>query len=170
MSDQLQFDARGRLFLLRREWDSEHHKRLWRRLQELGEPPIPTLLHEQADKTWSVEGLALKLGAEWFLVLNAGRLRSRRPVSQRVRREWPVLPGLDGGEARDSPCDRQAESWVGVHLQSKRQIARLGNRTGSCPGCGHIGSATAVVPTWGIRGPKGARTSASFLTVSQHHL
>ena len=71
LSDQLQFDRRGRLLLLRRERGSALRPSIWR-LYQLGEAPGPVLLHEQPEMNSWAEELALAPGGERFLVWNGG--------------------------------------------------------------------------------------------------
>jgi len=70
-SDQLQFDARGRLLLLRREHAGETRAWLWR-LYELGASGSPVLLHQQKEINGSVLGLAFVPGGEQFLAWDDG--------------------------------------------------------------------------------------------------
>jgi hypothetical protein len=65
--DQLQFDEKGRLLLLRREDPNKDHATRWR-LYQLGDSETPTLLHEQSDRSWKTDGLALAPGGRRFLV------------------------------------------------------------------------------------------------------
>jgi WD40 repeat protein len=64
--DQLQFDATGRLLLLRRERPSTDRATRWR-LYQLGDSETPTLLYEQSDRSWRTFGLALAPGGRRFL-------------------------------------------------------------------------------------------------------
>jgi WD40 repeat protein len=71
VSNQLQFDPAGDLFLLRREPVPDGRIWVWR-LQNLGTSPTPELLHEQVDRIWSAEGVALSPRAEQFMILSGG--------------------------------------------------------------------------------------------------
>jgi WD40 repeat protein len=71
VSDQFEFDSNARLLLLRREQSPDRRIWIWR-LQELGAASRPVLMHEQVDRTWSAEGVALSPRAERFMILSGG--------------------------------------------------------------------------------------------------
>ena len=78
-SDQLQFNARARLLLLRRERAGETQAWRWR-LYELGTSRSLVLLHQQKETNWSVRDLAFVPGGEQFLVWDDGSSGARQAI------------------------------------------------------------------------------------------
>jgi len=82
LADQLEYDAEGRLLLVRRERPSEvpdEKLRVWR-LRELGAARDPVLLHEQTETNWWAEGLLFQPGGKRFAVWNGGNVGTNRAV------------------------------------------------------------------------------------------
>jgi hypothetical protein len=103
LSDQLRYDGRGRLLLLRRERASPQLGSAWR-LYELGDGESPTLLHEQSETNWLAEELALAPGGERFLAWNGGpngAPRVIRAYDARSGRElWKSVTQRTSGNSR----------------------------------------------------------------------
>ncbi|MCL4786048.1 MAG: protein kinase [Verrucomicrobia bacterium] len=102
-SDQLIFDDRGRLLLLRRERDTETQRWIWR-LQELATAENPALLHQQTDPSWSPGGMAFLPGGARFLVWHGGHAGTEgmlRAIEVATGREvWHVNSGTTHGDLR----------------------------------------------------------------------
>ncbi len=87
-SDQIQFDNKGRLLLLRREQPAEDRKSIWR-LHELNESEQPRLLRQQTETNWTAMGMAFRAGGEQFLVWNGP------PDTDRVIRAYDIASGRE---------------------------------------------------------------------------
>ena len=90
LSEQLQFDAHGRLLLLRRERGPGQHWYGWWRLYQLKDSPTPTLLYEQSDPHWFTVATAFPAGGERFLAWN-----TTRPGDRRSLRAYDVASGAE---------------------------------------------------------------------------
>ncbi|HXP61153.1 MAG TPA: protein kinase [Dongiaceae bacterium] len=79
-SDQLQFDARGRWLLLRRERPASGPQKWVWRLHELGASEAPVLLHEQRATNWAPVNLFFAPGGGRFLVWHPGGEGGRNTI------------------------------------------------------------------------------------------
>jgi len=113
-SDQLQFDARGRLLLLRRERARESRAWFWH-LFELGASGSLVLVRQQQEKNWSVLDLAFVPGGEQFLVWDDETLGARQAI--RVldvadgRERWKTEIAGPAGDLR--VCFDPSGRWFG---------------------------------------------------------
>ena len=105
-SDQLQFDTRGCLLLLRRERASAERASIWR-LFELGASESPVLLHEQMDTNWLTADTALAQGGERFLVWHGGPKGTRRTMHA-----YEVSTGKELWQAATERTDGELRVWL----------------------------------------------------------
>lgn len=91
LSDQLRFDGRGRLLLLRRDKIGRELKyRVWR-LYELRAGTEPVMLHGQTDFNWPAYDVALLVGAGKFLVSSGGMFPGPRAIEVRDLNTGEIL-------------------------------------------------------------------------------
>ncbi|MBI4657773.1 MAG: WD40 repeat domain-containing protein [Verrucomicrobia bacterium] len=120
LMDHLQFDAEGRLLLVRRGSDSEPaSQRRWR-VYELAENGAPVLLREQAGMDWVPWDIAFAAGGERFFVSTLGS-DGKAPVIRAYdmatgQEVWKVLvPGVNESAMRLDPTGR----WLAYQVDEK---------------------------------------------------
>ena len=145
LSDQLQFDEQGRLLVLRREAASERGGSIWR-LYEAVTPQSLVLLHEQAERDWLTEELALAPGGKRFLVWSGGPRGTPRVIrgydTASGRELWKAVSARVEGNSkvRLDPSGR----WFAYNAEAAGLRFRLMAwsdfaEAGLIPGCEAIG-------------------------------
>jgi WD40 repeat protein len=103
LCDELRWDVKGRLLLLRRERARERGRGIWR-LYALSNSQSPELLHEQTETNWVVRDVALPEGARRFLVWSGGpkgAVRSMHVYDTETGRElWTAATERIEGDLR----------------------------------------------------------------------
>ena len=145
LCDELQFDRKDRLLLLRREGSSKGRGSTQWKLRDLLGPNGPVVIHEQTDTNWVTFSTVLPAGGDVFLVGSAGPLGIRRSVRAydvgSGQLLWERSSQRDKGEL--SLVWDSAGHWFGytAGLASTLELLRLpaGEGAGVAPeGCNGI--------------------------------
>jgi WD40 repeat protein len=172
-SDQVQFDGRARLLLLRRERASEQRGSIWR-LYELAGAQTPVLLREQTETSWLTEELALAPGGERFLVWSGGPKGTQRVIraydALSGRELWKAATDRTGGNSRVyvDPTGRffgynALPSSTRLVLRRLSDFGELGTTAAACQAIGPSGCEFAR-PGWFSPDRTGARKGLPLTT------
>lgn len=148
LADRLQFDAHGRLLLVRREGEPDlpSHSR-WRLYELRKGVSTPILLQGQQETNWAAYNFEFPAGGTVFLVWNFGRTNFPSTVKAIDVGTGSILWTMDVSPERSEPwvISDPSGRYVGCSVSNNSQLLLLESRTGNRAG-GRKEGANALSP------------------------